>query len=100
MKGLTHRRNTNQRRRNTSIQAPRQPFPRNRLFHHIYGTRINALFSCLHAHFDEIEGVADDDGADTANTASDKRSDLCETLGGGGLFGGGEDFLVVLCCGG
>lgn len=84
----THGRNANQRRTDTRIQAPSQSIPRDRLAHHINGARVDAALGRLQAHLDQVERVADDDGADASEAAGRQGAQLRQESGLGGGRGG------------
>lgn len=88
----THGRNADQWRAHTSIKTPPKPIARNTLANHINCRRVDALFGGLQAHLDEIEWMADNDGADTTKATSGKGAKLREARGGGG-FGFGFDLV-------
>lgn len=65
----THGRDTDERCTNTGIQPATQAVTGDALAHHVDGGGIHASLGGLHADLDEIEGVADDDGADATEAA-------------------------------
>ncbi len=84
-----------QRRRDTGVETLAQTFPRDCFSDHVDGAGVNAFLCGLHADFDEVEGVSDYDGADSANAAR------CEgAQAGGGFFGGDDDFIFDVFGGG
>lgn len=92
----THGRNANQRRAHAGVQAPPEPIARNRLAHHVNGAGVDAALGCLQAHLDQVERVADDDGADSAEAAGREGAQLGEQRGlrrGGSGLGGLFGFL-------
>lgn len=71
--GHTHGGNTNKRRADTSVETSPQAILGDTFLDHIDGAGVDALLGCLEADLGKIEGVADDDGADTTETTSNKR---------------------------
>ncbi len=58
------------------IEASGQSFAGDGFACHVEGGFVDAAFGGLHAHFDEVEGVADDDSADAADAAGDEVAEL------------------------
>lgn len=81
----THGRDTHKRRADTRVEASPQPVAGYALAHDIDSRRIDALLRRLHADFDEVERVADDDGADTAEAAGREGPELRAQGAGRGL---------------
>lgn len=79
---LTHGRHADQRRANTGIQPPREAILRDALGHHIHGALVHAGLSGLQPDLDEVEGMADDDGADAAEAAGGQGAQAGERLRG------------------
>jgi hypothetical protein len=86
---LTHGRDTHQRCTHAGVQPAAQPVPRDAPAHDVNGGRVDAALGGLQADLDEVEGVADDDGADAAEAAGGQGAQL--RPGGGG---GGHDLLL------
>ncbi len=99
---LTHGGDANERRADTGIQALAQAIAGNALADDVDGRRVDARLGSLQADFDEVKGVADDDGADAAHAAGDEAAGLVDEAGGGGgldlflLVGRGELVLEAL----
>lgn len=83
--GHTHGSNTNKRRAHTGVEASSQTIAGNTLADNIDSGRIDAALGGLEADLDEIEGVADDDGANTTEAASGEGADLLSEGGRGRL---------------
>lgn len=95
---LTHRSNTNKRRRNTSIQSldncqlsllkylysqltyPNKTLPCNRLPNNIHRTRVYTPLGCLQPHLHQVERVTDNDRTNTTGTTCSEGPDLSDGL--------------------
>lgn len=62
---------------------PHQALAGNRPLNHVHGALVDTGFGSLQPDLDQVERMADDDGADTADTAGGERLDLFLEL----LFG-------------
>ena len=76
---LTHGRDANQRRTDTSIQPPPQTIPCDTFLDDIDRALVHAALGGLQPDLDEIKGVADNDCADTTKAAGGEGAELLET---------------------
>ena len=73
---LTHGRDTNQGRTDTSVETPPEAIAGNALLEAVDGALVDARLGGLEADLDQVKGVTDDDGADATKTARGERAQL------------------------
>lgn len=81
----THRGDADEWGADAGVEASPQAIPCNTLAHDIDGAGVDTLLGGLQAHLDEVEGVADDDGAEATEASGGEGAQLGEACRGGCL---------------